>query len=152
MELVAAVFLFPLRCCFSQTCCLYTHFSKLSFLSYSLASVLCIWGWMWLSITTFHCGHRHLLQMCLCPGTLVTKIRFHSLSVSCTLTQENKCLQGEMMDLHLSGYCGGKSPIYIVTDKFLKTSCDYVSLVAADLKMHTGGQVCIATHLLSVVD
>lgn len=57
-----------------------------------------------------------------------------------------------MMDLHLSGYCGGKSPVYIATEKMLKTTCERVSLVATDQKIYTGGQVCIQTHLLTVVD
>lgn len=37
-----------------------------------------------------------------------------------------------MMDLHLSGYCGGKSPVYIATEKMLKTTCECFSLVATD--------------------
>lgn len=53
-----------------------------------------------------------------------------------------------MMDLHLSGYCGGKSPVYIATE----TTCECFSLVATDQKIYTGGQVCIPTHLLTVVD
>lgn len=57
-----------------------------------------------------------------------------------------------MMDLHLSGYCGGKSPVYIATEKMSKTTCECVSLVATDQKIYTGGQVCIQTHLLTVVD
>lgn len=57
-----------------------------------------------------------------------------------------------MMDLHLSGYCGGKSPVYIATEKMLKTTCERVSLVATDQKIYTGGQVWIPTHLLTVVD
>lgn len=57
-----------------------------------------------------------------------------------------------MMDLHLSGYCGGKSPVYIATEKMSKTTCECVSLVATDQKIYTGGQVWIQTHLLTVVD
>lgn len=57
-----------------------------------------------------------------------------------------------MMDLHLSGYCGGKSPVYIATEKMLKTTCERFSLVATDQKIYTGGQVWIPTHLLTVMD